>query len=352
MTTTRTFPPEAPANGDVLDHPVQTRAVLSAALTWLFHTVQPASALASHQGCTYAVGDRTYRFSPSGTAARQPTLTVEVRHPRWDYTTIPPRMRNPLDWTEELPALSALLAEIGHPITTWSTAPPAVGAPHTVVLILAGAAHPTLRNAVRRYEAGCPRHGHTCGTLPSGPACTWMKGIADLIAPTWPTDAAHLLTLSPGTACTCPIATGIHRAGCLRPQVECRAVTDACRRLRPCDQCTGPTLSPTGPGTRHGIRHWWAGGHRNAWVVPTDQCAATGITDLGAVIEPWRLDRAGQYPIRLAWRPSHDSLTLCPLSAGCDHAAKNPAGRMPSGETLPLLARVTDISATTPPPAA
>ncbi|MEU0497974.1 hypothetical protein [Mycobacterium sp. NPDC006124] len=129
------------------------RDALCSGLAWLYETEQPEAAILQHHGDGLAShGNRSVRFIPVGWGGRV-VIVVEVT--KVDYRSDPGARgpRNPLA-VDELDAFTALLADLGHAVVhRWNGHPAATGS-----LALAEPAHPSLRAAVARYHAGCPRH--------------------------------------------------------------------------------------------------------------------------------------------------------------------------------------------------
>ena len=142
------------------------RAALRSGLAWLYDTEQPEMAILQHHGESLSSqGNRSVRFIPSGWAGR---VVIVVDVTKVEYGT-DPRARGPLNplAVGELDAFAGVLADLGHTVVhTWNGHPAAIGS-----LALAEPAHPSLRAAVSRYLAGCPRHRTTlcrCGWYGEG----------------------------------------------------------------------------------------------------------------------------------------------------------------------------------------
>ncbi|WP_141564244.1 hypothetical protein [Mycolicibacterium palauense] len=129
------------------------RGALRSGLAWLYETEQPEAAILQHHGDGLAShGNRNMRFIPAGWGGR---VVIVVDVTKVDYGTGRGARgpRNPLA-VDELDAFTVLLADLGHAVVhRWNGHPAATGS-----LALAGPAHPSLRAAVTRYHAGCPRH--------------------------------------------------------------------------------------------------------------------------------------------------------------------------------------------------
>jgi hypothetical protein len=142
--------------------------VLAAGLRWLYGTVQHDDAIVDRRGATLPVRrNRNFRFVPVSSSGT-PLVIVDVANIQWALGPVSPPL-NPLG-ADELPCLTKQLVALGIP----------PGAQHyhgiTGTLVLDLPAHRTLRAAVHRYDAGCPRH-HTqlCGAPVhfGGQSCPW-----------------------------------------------------------------------------------------------------------------------------------------------------------------------------------
>ena len=108
------------------------------------------------------------RFLPISGGTGNPLIVVDLRNVQWGVSTFSPPLNSlPAD---ELPSLARELAALGIPS----------GAQHyhgiTGTIVLDVPAHPTLIDAVRRYDRGCPRHDTQLCEAPvrdGGKGCTW-----------------------------------------------------------------------------------------------------------------------------------------------------------------------------------
>lgn len=163
----RTTPPR-PLDAVALD-PLPTQQALQAGLTWLHHIPQPDTALINHRGLALrTTTNRTLRFVAAGTQGKA-VIALDVTRLTWEHNgteLIPTDRIGPTELTD----LKTLLATLGaKTMTTYN------GHPTTGAFLLQQPAHPTLTNAVARYQAGCPTHPHhgvlcTCGWYQRGRA--------------------------------------------------------------------------------------------------------------------------------------------------------------------------------------
>lgn len=125
--------------------------MLLVGLRWLLDTEQPAEAIVSHHGQRLASADnRVLRFVPHGPGERA-FIAIEVHRIDWVSWGCP---RNPLA-PSELSDIAALLGDVGQRVVETRDGHPGI----TGSLALSTSSHPSLLAAVRRYSAGCPRHG-------------------------------------------------------------------------------------------------------------------------------------------------------------------------------------------------
>lgn len=159
------------------DHLV--RQVLAAGLGWLFDTVQPEGAILQHHG-TGSPGytGRRYRFCPDG--LEHGCVVVVEGSPAINADGLIDPMT-----AAEVDTITRLLAELGRPVwRPWNGA-----GLHTGSFALDGWAHPSLRQALARYRAGCPTHDGDvfCGRSHHSDPCTWYAdGHRLVVEPTWP----------------------------------------------------------------------------------------------------------------------------------------------------------------------
>lgn len=147
-----------------------TAELLKLGLRWLYDTVQPDHAVIDCRAASVLLApvNRVIRLVPLGWA-QKPGIVVEVADVHWGLGT--GRPLNPLSSSEinclagELERLDADIDDIRCPIT---------GLTGTIALLRP--AHPTLRAAVQRFGAGCPRHhSRICGRPldRGGRNCRW-----------------------------------------------------------------------------------------------------------------------------------------------------------------------------------
>jgi hypothetical protein len=163
--------------------PPSIDAALRAGLRWLYATIQPADALIERRGARITTGQRVLMFVPIS-ATGNPLIVVDLLDVHWAISTFSPPLHSlPAD---ELPGLARELALLGVP----------AGAQHyhgiTGIIVLDVPAHPTLIDAVLRYDRGCPRHDTRLCEAPvrdGGKACTWhAEGHRRAV---WPLIDAH-----------------------------------------------------------------------------------------------------------------------------------------------------------------
>ena len=153
-TLVEVIPPDSPCATAAGAH----APALIVGLRWLYDTEQPATAIVDHRGRRLrSAGDRTVRFTPVGWQGR----AVVVLIPTADANG----SRRPVS-AGELEAFAETVRDLGEEVVaTWSGQLRGMAA-------LARPAHPSLRAAVRRYEAGCPEHNGdpvcACGWLAIG----------------------------------------------------------------------------------------------------------------------------------------------------------------------------------------
>jgi hypothetical protein len=175
---------------------VNVKAVLAAAVEWLYDTDQPDGAIMSHHGAgPRRFGDRTYAATPTG-AQGLPVIVIEVADRyldsgKWrgldgefdkaDFTSGGRPRANPtapVPVAAEILAAVAILEDLGVQVReTWNGAPwntsGSIG--------LSRPARPSLVAAVTRYRAGCAEHG---GVFCS---CSWYAdGNRLIVGPAWP----------------------------------------------------------------------------------------------------------------------------------------------------------------------
>ncbi|MET9734314.1 hypothetical protein ABZZ79_27850 [Streptomyces sp. NPDC006458] len=133
----------------------QLDEILTTGLAWLYDTVQPDNAHASHHGIVlhHPEANRWYGFCPAG-ARNLPVVSVDVTKVEYKLDnagdSIP---ANPLE-PGELRALADELRRRGLDVdNTWNGHPGKTGSVGIV-----RPAHPTLIAAVDRYRRGCTEH--------------------------------------------------------------------------------------------------------------------------------------------------------------------------------------------------
>lgn len=163
--------------------PHQAAGTLRAGLAWLFHTVQPDTAIMSHHGVmSPVVGDRRYDFTPRGAHGR-PVVVMNVAHPQWDRSGRDNVLTNGL-LRGELDALELALRHLGYEsYDTWNGAEGC----ETGSVGLAQLAHPSQLAVVANYNRGCPEHGGSVFCRPAGNGCDWSTAERKLaVQPSWP----------------------------------------------------------------------------------------------------------------------------------------------------------------------
>lgn len=162
-----------------MTEPTATLAhILDAGLGWLYDTVQPDDAHASHHGIVLHLPEasRWYGFCPGG-ARHLPVVTVNVIKPDWidNGFNRPMTLANPLA-SDELPVLAEELRRRGfESFGIWNGHPGATGS-----VGLARPAHPSLAAAVQRYHRGCvvhPKRSVFCECE------AWRAGFARVVRP-------------------------------------------------------------------------------------------------------------------------------------------------------------------------
>ncbi|MGH3556011.1 MAG: hypothetical protein ACRDTK_00560 [Mycobacterium sp.] len=158
--------------------------VLRAGLDWLYNTVQPDTAIIDPRNTTTAAGHRVINFMPLGWASKA-SVIVEVAHVAWGLGPGAGPL-NPMP-PAELDQLATHVTASGTEVDEVRCAPrPLVG-----TITLTRDAHPTLRAAVARFNAGCPIHrSRRCWRAQhhGGRDCSWYNdGQRGVI---WPFTAA------------------------------------------------------------------------------------------------------------------------------------------------------------------
>ncbi|MFF7067339.1 hypothetical protein [Streptomyces pseudovenezuelae] len=130
--------------------------ILDTGLGWLYDTVQPDDAHASHHGIVLHLPDanRCYGFCPSGYRSRT-VVIVDVARVEW-IDNGPNALQTPANPIEkgELDALAEELRSRGYDVgDTWNGHPGVTGS-----VGLVRPAHPSLVAAVDRYRRGCTAH--------------------------------------------------------------------------------------------------------------------------------------------------------------------------------------------------
>lgn len=157
-----------------------THDVLTAGLDWLYHTVQPDTALVEHFGARLRTTGRTLRFLPIASAGN-PLIVIEADvHRGFGRPCAPTSLLS----EAEILDLAARLEE--------RNVPAAAHHNHglTATIALARLAHDSLRAAVARFTAGCPyHHSQVCEAPVSagGASCPWhSQGHSAAIWPAHP----------------------------------------------------------------------------------------------------------------------------------------------------------------------
>jgi hypothetical protein len=147
--------------------PPSIDAALRAGLRWLYATEQPPEALVERRGAKITTAERSLRFVPISSSAN-PLIVVDLLDVHWGIGAFTPPL-NALP-PDELPNLATELAALGAP----------AGAQHyhgiTGTIALRSPAHPSLIEAVHRYDRGCPRHDTQLCEAPvrhGGKGCRW-----------------------------------------------------------------------------------------------------------------------------------------------------------------------------------
>lgn len=161
-------------------------SALRAGLRWLYATVQPSDALVERRGAKITTAERALRFVPISVAGN-PLIVVDLLTVHWGIGELsPPLNALPAD---ELSTLATELAELGIPTSALHY--------HgiTGTITLDAPAHPSLQEAVRRFDCGCPwHHTHVCEApvRHGGKACPWRAdGHRRAIWPTIATPDVH-----------------------------------------------------------------------------------------------------------------------------------------------------------------
>lgn len=147
--------------------PPRLEKPLRSGLRWLYATEQPPDAIVERRGAKLITAERTLRFLPISTNGK-PLIVVDLLDVHWGISAYSPPL-NALP-PDELPCLATELAGLGIP----SVAQHYHGITGTIVLDVA--AHPSLIEAVHRYDRGCPRHETQLCEAPvrhGGKSCTW-----------------------------------------------------------------------------------------------------------------------------------------------------------------------------------
>lgn len=159
--------------------PVALESALRAGLRWLYATDQPPDALVERRGAKITTPDRALRFLPLG-LDDNPLIVVDLLSVRWGVGEFsPPLNALPAD---ELPTLATELAELAIPASALHY--------HgiTGTIALDAPAHPSLQEAVHRYDRGCPWHHTQVCEAPvrdGGQACSWHSD--GHLRAVWPT---------------------------------------------------------------------------------------------------------------------------------------------------------------------
>lgn len=147
--------------------PPALESALRAGLRWLYATKQPSDALVERRGAKLITTERTLRFVPVS-ADGNPLIVVDLPAVHWGVSNFSPPL-NALP-PNELPTLASELAELGIPTSALHYH----GITGTIALDVP--AHPSLQEAVRRYDRGCPWHHTQVCEAPirdGGQACPW-----------------------------------------------------------------------------------------------------------------------------------------------------------------------------------
>lgn len=147
--------------------PPSLDAALRAGLRWIYATEQPADAVVERRGAQITTAERSLRFVPIS-ASGNPLIVVDLLNVHWGIGGFSPAL-NALP-TNELPSLATQLAPMGIPACALHY--------HgiTGTIVLDAPAHPSLIEAVRRYNRGCPRHDTQLCEAPirdGGKSCSW-----------------------------------------------------------------------------------------------------------------------------------------------------------------------------------
>jgi hypothetical protein len=142
-------------------------AALRAGLRWLYATEQPPEALVERRGAKITTAERSLRFVPTSSSGN-PLLVVDLLDVHWGIGSFSlPLNALPPD---ELLRVATELAALGVP---------ACGQHYhsiTGTIALDSPAHPSLLDAVHRYDRGCPRHDTQLCEAPvrhGGKSCSW-----------------------------------------------------------------------------------------------------------------------------------------------------------------------------------
>lgn len=142
-------------------------SALRAGLRWLYATKQPLDALVERRGAKLITTERTLRFVPIS-ADGNPLIVVDLPAVHWGVGNFSPPL-NALP-PNELPTLASELTDLGIPTSALHYH----GITGTIALDVP--AHPSLQEAVRRYDRGCPWHHTQVCEAPirdGGQACPW-----------------------------------------------------------------------------------------------------------------------------------------------------------------------------------
>lgn len=159
--------------------------VLDTGLGWLYDTVQPDDAHATHHGIVLRLPDanRIYGFYPESTLKR-PVVVADVAKVEW-IDNGPNRLKTPANPIEpdELKALAVELERRGFLVQdAWNGHPGITGS-----VGLDRPAHPTLLAAVDRYRAGCLEHPDRSVFCDCD---AWNAGFRRVVQPPRPAPAA------------------------------------------------------------------------------------------------------------------------------------------------------------------
>jgi hypothetical protein len=180
-----------PRNDELPDLPTTMELltpIMRTGLAWLFDTVQPDTAIATHHGVTLAgppETNRTINFGPIGWQG-WPVLVLEVQHVLYPPPGGENPVHNPLR-DGEMDAFAALLVVLDVPWQhQWNGDGYISGSTS-----IARQPGPSLAAALQRYRARCPVHDSVfCGHADrhGGSNCSWLRdGTAALIVPDRPT---------------------------------------------------------------------------------------------------------------------------------------------------------------------